>query len=458
MIQPNLLLMTDSYKVSHWKQYPPKTTGVFSFLESRGGKFPATTFFGLTYILEKYFTGTVVTRAKIEEAADFFTDHFGNEDLFNRSGWEHILEAHDGRLPVIIKAVPEGSTIPTGNVLLTIENTDPLVPWLVNYLETILVQVWYPTTVCTQSREMKKLIRDAMLVSCDNLDGLPFKLHDFGYRGSTSYESAGIGGCAHLVNFMGTDTMAALEVARNHYGAIMAGYSIPAAEHSTITAWGKDHEREAYENMLTSYPTGLVAVVSDSYNIYDAVEQIWGNELHDKVIARDGTVVIRPDSGDPSKVIRQLLQSLGSNYGVTRNTKGYMVLNPKVRLIQGDGIDFEMLRKIIADLLASGWSMDNIAFGSGGGLLQKMDRDTCRFAMKCSAVEIDGVWHDVMKSPVGDTTKLSKPGRLILTQEQDGTYATRRAGEGENILRTVFLNGWLESEEILQTIRARAAL
>jgi len=453
----NILLMTDSYKVSHWKQYPAGTQRVFSFLESRGGKFPTTTFFGLQHIL-KYLEGVVVTRAKIEEAADFFHDHFNNPHLFNRVGWEHILEYHGGRLPVEIKAIPEGTTVPTGNVLLTIENTDPFVPWLVNYLETLLVQVWYPTTVCTQSRHMKQFIKDAMVSTCDNLDGLPFKLHDFGYRGSTSVESAGIGGCAHLVNFMGTDTMAALIEARDTYFTTMAGFSIPAAEHSTICAWGKEHEADAYRNMLEQYPTGLVAVVSDSYNIYDAVEEIWCKELQEAVLTRSGTVVIRPDSGDPSKVIRSLLQTLGRSFGVTRNTKGYLVLNPKVRLIQGDGITHDSLRHIIADIISSGWSLDNISFGSGGGLLQQLDRDTCRFAMKCSAVQIDDVWHDVMKTPVGDEYKRSKPGRLILCDDGTGDYTTAREGHGTNLLRSVFSNGYMLNYDDLYTIRDRAAL
>src|SRR5712675_2338401 len=175
MINENILLMTDSYTVNHWKQYPPGTTRVFSFLEARiGSEFPTTTFFGLQYIISRYLSGPVVTREKIEEAALFFQFHFGNEELFNRAGWEHILEAHGGNLPVKIMAVPEGTPVPVGNVLLTIENTDPLVPWLVNYLETLLVQVWYPTTVCTQSREMKRVISQAMRASGADLAGLPF--------------------------------------------------------------------------------------------------------------------------------------------------------------------------------------------------------------------------------------------------------------------------------------------
>jgi nicotinamide phosphoribosyltransferase len=458
MLSNNILLLTDSYKVSHWKQYPQGTTNVFSFLEARiGSEFDEVTFFGLQYILNTYLAGKVVTAEKIEEAARFFKAHFGNEDLFNRAGWEYILRRHDGVLPIIIKAVPEGTTIPVGNALLTIENTDPNVPWLVNYLETLLVQVWYPTTVATQSRYMKKIIRDAIVATGADMGGLPFKLHDFGYRGSTSVESAGIGGAAHLVNFMGTDTMAALQVVAEHYHDSMAGFSIPAAEHSTITSWGEENERAAYENMLDQYPTGLVAVVSDSYNIFDAARHIWGEQLRDKVLFRDGVVVIRPDSGDPSQVLCRLMHILGTKFGVSETAQGFKTLNPKVRLIQGDGIDRASLRKILRDVMADGWSIDNLAFGSGGGLLQKVNRDTCRFAMKCSAVMVNDAWRGVMKHPATDPTKNSKAGRLILCDDGTGAYTTSVEGAGRNILSTVFLNGEMRTQQTFADIRRRAA-
>lgn len=459
MRSDNILLMTDSYKVSHWKQYPPKTTRVFSFLESRAGsEFSGVTFFGLQYIIERYLRNRglpVVTQEKINEAAAFFKAHFGSEDLFNRHDWEYIARWHQGHLPVRIKAVPEGTTVPTGNVLMTIENTDPALPWLVNYLETLLVQVWYPTTVCTQSRLMKADLLDHMRLTGADPAGVNFKLHDFGYRGSTSHESAGIGGAAHLVNFMGTDTMAALQVAHEYYNEAMAGFSIPAAEHSTITSWGRENERAAYENMLDSYPTGLVAVVSDSYDIFNAAEHLWGEELRDKVLQRDGCVVIRPDSGDPPTVVVRLLEILGEKFGWSETPRGFKVLNPKVRLIQGDGIDRAMMNDVLDAMTVGGWSTDNIAFGSGGGLLQKMNRDTARFAMKCSAVEVNGEWRNVIKTPVTDTSKKSKAGRLILTPD----FRTLTEDSGEpNILQPVFENGRILANTTLAAVRERAKL
>lgn len=455
MSRDNILLMTDSYKVSHWKQYPPKTTRVFSYLESRGGEFPSTTFFGLQYIIKRYLEGAVVTQAKITEAKEFYEKHFG-QDLFNLAGWTHILKEHGGKLPVIISAVPEGTIVPTGNVLLTIENTDPAVPWLTNYLETLLCQVWYPTTVCTQSRAMKDLIRQALLLSGD-VAGLDFKLHDFGYRGSTSVESAALGGAAHLVNFKGTDTVAALTLARDYYAEPMAGFSIPAAEHSTITSWGRDREVDAFANMLEQYPKGLVAVVSDSYNIFDACAHLWGEQLKDKVLARDGVLVVRPDSGDPPTTVCSILGVLDAAFGSTENSKGYKVLNPKVRVIQGDGIDYQMLGKIIDAMLKEHWSVDNIAFGSGGGLLQKVNRDTCRFAFKCSAIEIDGEWQDVYKQPVGMDYKKSKRGRLKLVDE-DGFYFTKPENyDRTSVLQTVFKDGVVGIPQTFGDVIARAA-
>ncbi len=456
--QPNIIMMTDSYKVSHYKQYPAGTTRVFSFFESRGGRYSTVLFFGLQYIVKKYLEGVVVTEEKIVEAKEFFSAHFGSTELFNEAGWRHILKVHGGRLPIQIRAVREGSIIPNSNVLMTIENTDPEVPWLTNYIETLLVQVWYPTTVATQSRNMKQDIL-RYLEETGTPELIDFKLHDFGFRGSTSVESAGIGGLAHLVNFKGTDTIEALVVGKHYYGEPMAGFSIPAAEHSTITSWGVCGEAQAFKNMLVQYPTGLVAVVSDSYDIFKACEELWGEKLKDMVLSRDGILVIRPDSGDPTTVLPRVFEILGRKFGYEINSKGYKVLNPKIRVIQGDGIDYLTVVQILEALKKNGWSADNIAFGSGGGLLQKLDRDTQKFAFKCCAVEVGGLWRDVLKDPVTDHGKRSKAGRLALTTE-GGKYKTVRrenAHEGD-ILVTVFENGILFVDDKLSDIREQARI
>lgn len=456
----NILLLTDSYKVSHWRQYPPRTTRVYSFFESRGGQFPDVVFFGLQYFLKRYLEGEVVTAEKIAEASEYYDLHFGGDvSLFNAAGWEYIRSHHGGRLPLHIRAVREGSVVGTSNVLMTVENTDPNVPWLTNYVEGLLSQVWYPSTVATQSRAMKRLIEHyAEFTGVDG--GVDFKLHDFGFRGSTSPESSALGAAAHMVNFKGTDTVPGLMLARKYYHEQMAGYSIPAAEHSTITSWGRDNEVAAYRNMLVSFPAGLVAVVSDSYDIFDACERLWGDELKAEVLARDGTLVVRPDSGDPPAVVTRVIDILGERFGTTTNRAGFTVLDPHVRVIQGDGIDIDMLEKILKAMVAHGQSIENIAFGSGGGLLQKVNRDTQKFAFKCSAIEVDGEWRDVMKDPITDPGKRSKAGRLALVYDGDG-YRTVPEGdfvESANLLEPVFRDGRVLRDQVFGSVRELASL
>jgi nicotinamide phosphoribosyltransferase len=457
-----LVLNTDSYKASHWLQYPPGTSHVFSYIESRGGLHEHTLFFGLQYILKEYFTKTV-TADDVALAAEVCSAH---GVPFNRDGWLYIVDEYQGRLPVRIRAVAEGMLVPVHNVLVTIENTDPACAWLTSFLETALLRVWYPTTVATNSWATKQLIA-RYLDKTGDLSGLPFKLHDFGARGVSSLESALLGGMAHLVNFMGTDTMSALLGARVFYGEPMAGFSIPAAEHSTITAWGRDGEAEAYRNMLRQFakPGSLVAVVSDSYDLDHAVNALWGGELKQAVIDSGAAVVIRPDSGEPTAIVLKTVQSLDASYGSDLNAKGYKVLR-HVRVIQGDGITRASIDSILAALQAHGYSADNVAFGQGGALLQQVNRDTQRFAMKCSAVQVDGRWRDVFKDPVTDPEKRSKAGRLTLLRKGDA-FATVRiesAAHAEHLesgwaeaLRTVFEDGRLLIDDGFAQIRERAA-
>jgi nicotinamide phosphoribosyltransferase len=458
MIFPNLLLLTDSYKLTHWRQYPPGTSNVYSYFESRGGEFPETVFFGLQYLLKRYLEGEVIIQKDIDEAEEITGLHLGDKSLFNRKGWEYILNKYDGRLPVSIKAVPEGTVVPNHNVLMTIENTDPNVWWLTNYLETLLVQTWYPSTVATQSRAIRKMFLQ-YLGATGNPELVDFKLHDFGFRGVSSVESAGIGGGAHLVNFKGTDTMAALTFLKQYYGSEMAGFSIPAAEHSTITAWGREHESDAMANMLEQFPKGMVAVVSDSFDIYKACSDIWGTQLKDKVIGRDGVLVIRPDSGNPTTVVVKVLDILGEKFGYTINSKGFKVLFDKVRVIQGDGSNYEMIGLVLGEMMVNKWSADNVAFGMGGALLQKLNRDTQKFAFKCSSVVVDGKQRDVYKEPITDPGKNSKAGRLKLIfagKDDFRTVPESLFTTGKDELVEVFRDGKILKEYGLEEIRSRA--
>ena len=359
----SILTNTDSYKVSMWKQYPPGTEYVYSYIEARGGQYDSTVLFGIQAFIREYLTKPF-NQADIEFADKFWTAH---GEPFNREGWQYILDKHNGILPVEITSVDEGLVIPTRNVLASIVNTDPKVHWLTTWIETALLRaVWYPTTVATQSWNIKQLLK-TYLEKSGNPANVAFMLHDFGARGVSSYESAKIGGMAHLTNFMGTDTAIAILGAHEYYDADIytTAFSIPAAEHSTITSWGRAYEDLAYENMVKQFskPGSIYAVVSDSYDIYRAVE-LWGITLKDIVVSSGGTLVIRPDSGDPLEVMPRLLKSLAKNFGTTKNVKGYLKLN-NVKLIWGDGINRSSISSILRVCVdVMGFSADNFAFSS----------------------------------------------------------------------------------------------
>jgi len=442
----NIILNADSYKYSQFNQYPEGTEYIYSYIESRGGKFDTTVFFGLQAFIKEYLT-TPVTMDMIDEAEAIITAH---GEPFNRGGWEYIVREHGGKLPVEIKAVSEGTVVPVKNILASIINTDPKCYWLTSFLETALLRaVWYPTTVATNSREIKKVILDA-LERTGTPEDIAFKLHDFGARGVSSLESAGIGGAAHLVNFMGTDTVEALLFARRYYGASMAGFSVPAMEHSTVTSWGRKNEVDSYRNMVkkNGKPGGIVSAVSDSYDIFEACK-LWGTELKQDILDSGATLVVRPDSGDPAYIVNSCLKILEQYFGSTVNEKGYKVLN-NVRVLQGDGITIESIKEILEWIIDSGFSADNLVFGQGGALLQIVNRDDQKFAMKCSAAFVNGRWVDVFKDPITDPGKQSKKGLLKLIRTESGEYNTTRATAAmsyPDVLKPVYKDG-----EVLKTI------
>jgi nicotinamide phosphoribosyltransferase len=457
----NLILDADSYKASHFLQYPPGTEVVSSYIEARHGLDsgdPRIVFFGLQMFLKQYLTRPI-TGEDIDEAEMLLSAH---GEPFNGAGWRHILNRHGGRLPIEIQAVPEGTVVPARNVLVQIHNTDDAVPWLTSYLETALLRaVWYPSTVATTSWRVKQIIRGFLNDTADDPESvLPFKLHDFGGRGASSQESAAIGGLAHLVNFRGSDTLAAIVAGRRWYQEPMAAFSIPAAEHSTITSWGPEAEADAYANMIARFarPGGLYSVVSDSYDVMNAVTNLWGGALKDRVIAAGGTLVVRPDSGEPVETVAEVMKRLIAAFGGQTNGKGYWVLPPCVRVIQGDGINAGTIQAILGRLKHDGISAENITFGMGGALLQGVTRDTLGFAMKTSAVRVGGLWRDVWKNPRTDPEKASKRGRLALIRASDGvrTAPLRECRVEDNMLRTVFRDGRILIQDSLAAIRARA--
>jgi nicotinamide phosphoribosyltransferase len=451
----NIILNSDSYKYSQWVQYPEGTEYVYSYIESRGGKYDKLVFFGLQAFLREYMT-TPVTSTMVKQARDIMALH---GEPFNEEGWNYIVNVHGGVLPVEIKSVDEGSVMYLKNVLVSIVNTDPKCYWLTSFLETALLRaIWYPTTVASNSYHSKEIIMEFL-----ELNGSPelidFKLHDFGARGVSSLESAALGGMAHLINFMGTDTVSGIMAAMEYYDADVCGFSIPAMEHSTVTSWGRENEAASYRNMLKNYgkPGALVAFVSDSYDIFNACDKIWGQELKQEVIDSGAVVIVRPDSGDPVQVVNDCLRILDKHFGHTVNAKGSKVLN-HVRIIQGDGIDHAMIRAILTVMHMNGYSSDNVAFGQGGALLQMINRDTLEFAMKCSAAFIKGKWIEVYKDPVTSSMKKSKKGRLMLVIE-DGKFKTVQLEHGVNIndqLVSRYLDGHLYNETTYAQVRAKA--
>ena len=456
----NLILNTDSYKYSHFAQYPPETAAISAYIESRrGGAYENVLFFGLQMFLKDYLAKPV-TKADVDEAEEMVTAH---GLPFNRPAWDTLVARHGGLLPITIEALPEGSLVPVGTPLVQVRNTDPDFYWLPTFIETSLLRaVWYPSTVATVSWHVRQMIAASLARTCDEPDGvLPFRLHDFGARGATSFEQAGIGGAAHLVSFMGTDTVSGLVWAKRFYGEDMAGFSIPAAEHSTMTSWGEEREADAYANMIDQFGGDgkLVAVVSDSYDLFRAVRTIWGDALKEKVQTFGGTLVVRPDSGDATRVPIDTVEMLGEIFGFTVNAKGFKVLAPCVRVIQGDGITPKTIEILLAALEERGWSAENLAFGMGAGLLQRVNRDTLRFAMKANArLDTHGEWHGIAKEPKTDPGKASKRFRQAVVMEKGKLVSMplKEIGDRSNLLETVWENGELKRDWSFADIRARA--
>lgn len=469
MSNNNPVLDTDSYIASQSVQYPPGTTSMFQYLECRGSKrYDRSVFFGLQYLLKKYLTQRI-TMDMVEEARDFFVPH---GEPFPIDGWTRVATELGGRLPIRIRAVPEGTVVPLSNALVTAESTDPETFWVTGWFETMLVRLWYPMLVATRSHNIKHNSIIPLLEQTSDLDANEaclFMLHDFGSRGSTSRESAAIGGASHLVNFRGSDTVVGIDMANRYYNEDMAAFSIPAMMHATVTSWGLEGEERSFRNMLAEYgkPGALVAFVSDSYDIRHAVDVIWGQNMREDVIKSGATIVIRPDSGDPETEVLYCLNSLAQSFGFDVNSKGYKVLR-YVRIIQGDGMNEESIDKVLRSVAREGFSVENTAYGMGGGLLQEGNRDTLEVAHKCSSVIVDGQERDVFKQPKTDPGKNSKRGRLdlvppggMLPYSDDASYTTQQLRWGTesyavSAMRIVFLNGYLLVDDTLENIRRRA--
>lgn len=451
----NFILNTDSYKFSHFLFYPENTSYVFSYAESRGGKYPATIFLGLRAFINEYLTQQI-TQQDVEDAAIFAAKHCVP---FNREGWEYIVNQCDGYLPIKIKAVPEGTLVPVKNALCTVINTDPNCAWLTSYVETALLRIWYPITVGTRIFNMKRKIKPYFDRTSD-VGNMDFAILDFSPRGCSSLETAKIGGAAYLMLFLGSDNVAAIDYVNDTYGVEMSGFSVPATEHSIMCAYGRENEFASFRRILEQAPEGgIISVVSDTWDIFNAAK-MWGL-LVEVVRQRNLTLVVRPDSGKIWDVLPRVLSTLRSEFGATKNSKGFDVLN-NVKVLWGDGINEDTCHEAfeIAEILKI--SADSIITGSGGGLMQaNIDRDTCKFAFKASAVEVDGKWSGIAKDPITDQGKQSKKGLLDLKYDEElGQYWTvdlfnNNSGLLPSALVTYFENGKVLHKDSLEDIRAR---
>ncbi|ORZ35847.1 nicotinate phosphoribosyltransferase family-domain-containing protein [Catenaria anguillulae PL171] len=422
-------VLTDSYKLAHFAMYPPETDEMVAYGEFRHAfnKCPTdhrVVFYGMRYLIETYINKQW-TAADLALTERFLATHNAGFTPypFPIELFRDMIAHNDGYFPVTIEALPEGSVVYPHVPVYQITASGK---WarLVTYLETLLTMVWYPTSVATLSRRSKHAIAQSFVRTVDGCDPhtgahplLNSRLHDFGFRGCTSVEQAVIGGSAHLLNFEGSDTVAACYYAQFHcnHGAPVAS-SIPATEHSVMTSWPS--ERAALANALDKFGAGVVACVMDSYDYVLALEKVLPAVKAVK-LAKGGFLVLRPDSGDPVETVVQALRAADKVFGSQVNAKGFKVPNG-CGVIQGDGINDETLVAILKAVEKEGYSSQAVAFGMGGGLLQKVNRDTMSFATKLSYLRMqDGVERDVMKVPKTDSGKTSLPGKLAVVYENE---------------------------------------
>lgn len=476
----NPLLLVDSYKVHHTKMYPDGMTMLYSNLTPRKSRIEGVNsiiFFGLQHFIETYLIKSF--------NEDFFGKDWASiQDEYTRHNpinIDHIKDLHDlGYLPIAIKALPEGTSCPIGVPCLTIFNTDDRFGWLVNYLETLLsCSLWQPITSATIANEYRKLLEGYAKETTGSTDGVQWQGHDFSMRGMSSVESAILSSMGHLTSFTGTDTIPALYQLEKSYNATgLIGASVPATEHSVMCMGEKESEVKTFKRLLDLYPTGILSVVSDTWDLWKVLTE-YLPKLKEEILARDGKLVIRPDSGNPVEIIcgaeefdllelpkddsifspadKGVIELLWDAFGGTINDQGYKVLDSHVGAIYGDSITLERAKQICERLKAKGFASTNIVFGIGSYTYQYNTRDTFGFAMKATYGEVNGIGREIFKDPITDDgTKKSKKGLLAVFNDGDKLFVqdqctTELEGSGE--LHTVFINGASTRPQTLDQIR-----
>lgn len=493
------LFQTDAYKLDHRRQYPEGTEYVYSNYTNRGSRIPGiagVVNFGLQGFLQQWAIEAwkPFFAADVDEVAEEYERKVTSILGPNEVGSDHIRALHaKGYLPLEFCQVPEGTIVPLRVPSITVENTDPEFFWLVNYIETILsASLWQAQTSATSAHRFRTLL-DYWANKTGDPAFVQWQGHDFSARGMSSNESAQFSGAGHLLSFTGTDTLTAIDWVNEYYpGSAFVGGSVAATEHSVMCAGGSDEgeEQATYERLLDLYPSGILSVVSDTWDLWNVLTVILPN-LKDKILARDGKLVIRPDSGDPVDILagqgehpealrlrakigedpnarpweKGVIELLWDVFGGTVNDKGYKVLDPHIGAIYGDSITYDRAQQIMERLEAKGFASTNVVFGVGSYSYQYVTRDTFGSAIKATWVQIKGEPKPIFKDPKTDSgLKKSARGRLAVLNDDFGfdlidglTVQGQKNLENDNILRPVWRDGEFLVKEDFDTIRARLA-
>ncbi|MFT6923139.1 MAG: nicotinamide phosphoribosyltransferase [Crocinitomicaceae bacterium] len=475
--------LSDGYKVDHRSQYPTGTELVYSNWTPRMSRIPGVenvVLFGLQYFIKKYiieeFDRDFFGRDK-NEVIEVYKKRIGNYLGPDAIKYEHVEALHDlGYMPIEIKAIPEGTTVPLRTPMFTIKNTLPEFFWITNFLETIVsCVVWMPCTSATVSMQYKKLLNKYALETGGDMEFVNWQGHDFSFRGMAGLEAAMMSGAGHLLNFTGTDTIPAIDFLEKYYNADsskeLIGGSVPATEHSVMCMGTQDDEIGTFKRLITeTYPAGIVSIVSDTWDFWKVITE-YVPQMKDVILNRDGKVVIRPDSGDPVKIIcgdrdaqegtpeyKGAVECLWETFGGTTTATGHNLLDQHIGVIYGDSITLERCENICQQLKDKGFASTNVVFGIGSYTYQYVTRDTFGFAMKATYGEVNGKGREIFKNPkTDDGVKKSAKG-LIRIDGTDGrvTGLTDQVDwneEQQGFLSTVYKDGNLIIDQSLQQIR-----
>lgn len=488
----NPLTLIDGYKIDHRRQYPDGTEFVYSNWTPRGSRIEginSVVFVGLQYFLERYMHDEFgkFFDEDVDAVVERYTRRINGYLGPNTVGDQHIRDLHElGYMPLEFKALPEGTSVPLRVPMLTVENTDPRFGWLVNYIESLMSCVlWMPSTSATIAKRMRGLLEDYAIKTGSPVEFVDWQGHDFSFRGMAGVEAAVLSGIGHLTQFTGTDTIPAIDVVEEFYAPgekdYLIGGSVAATEHSVMCAGGKDDERETYQRLINLYPAGILSVVSDTWDLWKVLTETVPS-LHDEIMARDGKLVIRPDSGDPADILcgnptagiyqpayKGVVELLWDEFGGTITETGHKLLDSHIGVIYGDAINYERAQEILRRLEEKGFASANVVFGMGSYGYQYQTRDTFGFAMKATNVIIDGVETPIFKSPVTDDgVKKSLTGRIAVLRSVDEAgqvdpdgrlYAVENASEWalqRSLLTTVWKDGKFVRNMGFEEVRANA--